>query len=143
MNEQQGFPLGGALVAVVNMRHRTQERWQGSLRLRAGVAFDRVLLCATGGLAFNNRRYTFGTVAAPSVFAHTASTWGWTLGAGLEYAINNNWSARGEYRYSQYPGKTTAFPAIVDRVGKYATHTFRIGLSYSFRPRAEPVVAKY
>lgn len=141
---RQIFPFTPVGAANIAFSHRTQERWQGSLRARLGVAFDKALLYATGGLAYNNRRYTFGPVATPSLFAHTAGTWGWTIGAGLEYALDNNWSVRGEYRFSQYSGKTSVFPGnIRDRVGKYQTHTVRIGVSYRFGGPAAPVVAKY
>jgi len=142
---RQIFPFGAVGAANINFSHRTKERWQGSLRLRAGIAFDRALLYATGGLAYNNRRYSLGPAANPNALSHTASTWGWTLGAGLEYAVGNNWSVRGEYRYAQYPGKRSVFPAVnlSDRVRSYKTHTIRIGASYRFGSPAAPVVAKY
>ena len=141
----QVFPALPIGAAVVLLSHRTREQWQGSLRARLGVAFDRTLVYATGGLAYNNRRYSTGPIANPNLASHTAGTFGWTIGAGIQHAINYNWSVRGEYRYSQYPGKTGIFPAInlSDRVGSYKTHTVRVGLSYRFGGPAAPVVAKY
>ena len=47
--------------------------WWGSVRLRAGVAFDRVLVYATGGLAY------------------TEDNTGWALGGGVEWAMPVNW----------------------------------------------------
>jgi outer membrane immunogenic protein len=47
--------------------------WWGSLRGRLGVAFDRVLIYGTGGLAY------------------TDDTTGWTLGGGVEWALPVNW----------------------------------------------------
>jgi outer membrane immunogenic protein len=55
--------------------------WFGTVRARAGVAFDRALIYATGGFAF----------------ADDAS--GWTVGGGLEYAFTNNLSAKIEGLY--------------------------------------------
>jgi outer membrane immunogenic protein len=45
------------------------EDWFGTVRLRAGVAFDRVLIYATGGLAY------------------TEDNTGWTAGGGVEWAL--------------------------------------------------------
>jgi outer membrane immunogenic protein len=47
--------------------------WWGSVRLRAGVAFDRFLVYATGGLAY------------------TEDNTGWTVGGGVEWAMPVNW----------------------------------------------------
>jgi outer membrane immunogenic protein len=62
----------------------------------------------TGGVAFAEGKRTevfFGTTSATNW--HT----GWTAGAGLEYAIDNHWSVRGEYRYSDFGTKNYAIPA--------------------------------
>jgi outer membrane immunogenic protein len=47
--------------------------WWGSVRARLGVAFDRVLVYGTGGLAYSD------------------DTAGWALGAGVEWALPANW----------------------------------------------------
>src|SRR5918994_5662802 len=47
--------------------------WWGSVRARLGVAFDRVLVYGTGGLAYSD------------------DTAGWALGAGVEWALPVNW----------------------------------------------------
>ncbi len=50
-----------------------REDWFGTVRLRAGVAIDRVLIYATGGLAY------------------TDNNSGWTAGGGVEWALPVNW----------------------------------------------------
>ena len=47
--------------------------WFGTVRARAGVAFDRVLVYATGGLAY------------------TEDNTGWVAGGGVEWALPVNW----------------------------------------------------
>jgi outer membrane immunogenic protein len=72
----------------------TKNTWLGTARARLGYAFDRFLPYFTGGGAFGDIRAT----AAP--FAGTTKTqFGWALGAGIEYAFLNNWSAKLEYLY--------------------------------------------
>jgi outer membrane immunogenic protein len=60
--------------------------WFGTVRARAGVAFDRALIYATGGFAF----------------ADDAT--GWTVGGGVEYAFTNNLSAKIEGLYVNLDG---------------------------------------
>jgi outer membrane immunogenic protein len=95
--------------------YTTEVDWTASLRGRLGVTFDRLLVYATGGAAFAGGRVnsTFtltnpvpgiffpatgasGTTVASSTFTDV----GWTLGGGLEWAFDNNWSIAGEYRYA-------------------------------------------
>jgi outer membrane immunogenic protein len=74
----------------------------GTVRGRLGVAFDRLLVYATGGLAFGDSDATT-TVAGPGGAFWTGgkndTRFGYTLGAGLEYAFTGNWSAKVEYLY--------------------------------------------
>ena len=108
----------------------------GSLRLRAGYAFDRTLLYVTGGLAGADISHANLTGAVKN----SGAEYGWTLGAGLEHALTQNWSARAEYRYSDF-GKSK-WAAGVNKADT-TDHTVRIGLSYRFGGAARPVVARY
>jgi outer membrane immunogenic protein len=68
--------------------------WFGTLRGRAGYAFNNILFYGTGGLAFGElKSLTFGGVSE----SHTTA--GWTLGAGAEFGLAQNWSAKIEYLY--------------------------------------------
>jgi len=120
--------------------------FQGSLRARAGVAFDRALLYVTGGLAFANIEHTYSaTLPVGNVFGVPAGTysesfddteWGWTLGAGVEYAFTNNLTARIEYRYSQIDDLshdlTPVFNGTTSNDVETEFHTIRAGLSCKF-----------
>ena len=82
---------------------------QGSIRGRLGVAWDRVLIYATGGVAFggiNTDITVFGTdfFGTPVFGSGNRSTTrvGWTVGGGLQYAVTNNWSVRAEYRFTDF-----------------------------------------
>jgi len=91
----------------------TRSDIQGSIRLRAGIAFDRVLLYATGGAAFAGITTVY-TSGSPFFLTESDSKTrsGWTVGGGLAYALTDNSSIRAEYRYSDF-GHTVDYPFAV------------------------------
>ena len=82
-------------------------RWLGAVRGRIGIAFNQLLIYGTGGWAFGSIRHTNNAAPGQS-FTNTRS--GWTLGGGLEYAFNRNWSGRIDYRYVDLGTYTNAAP---------------------------------
>jgi outer membrane immunogenic protein len=134
----------------------TKASIQGSIRGRVGIAFDRVLIYGTGGVAFGGFNGTFNTNFP--IFAgyyggyDSVSTTrvGWTAGGGIEYAVTNNWSVRAEYRYTDF-GRSTYYPinSFGFAPGSYVNRHFtenrvQVGFSYKFDTyRPAPVVAKY
>lgn len=78
-------------------------KWLGTLRGRVGILpMDRVLLYATGGLAYGNieSSYVTGINGQPLVALSSNTTRaGWTVGAGAEGAIDRNWTIKLEYLY--------------------------------------------
>ncbi len=142
-------------VAPFGINATNREQVQGSIRARAGVAFDRVLLYATGGAAFTGIKNTYSFGLAGPLFLNESiskTRAGWTVGGGLEYAVTNNWSVRAEYRYSDF-GSTTDYPfaALFAPVGglfsvrhHLTQNQVQVGFSYKFDTLAPaPVVAKY
>ena len=69
------IPGPGFARRLYARRVRGRSDWWGSVRLRAGVAFDRFLVYATGGLAY------------------TDDNTGWAVGGGVEWALP--WNAFG------------------------------------------------
>lgn len=101
-----GCPAGSALGSST---HRL--KWFGTARARLGwLPTDRILLYATGGLAYGNLEadYVSGINGVPLLSAST-STWrlGWTLGAGVEGAIADRWTLKAEYLYADYGSTNT------------------------------------
>jgi len=72
----------------------TRNHWLATARGRAGYAWDRFLPYVTAGLAL-------GDVAAarPGFPAGTNTTAGWTVGAGVEFAVVPNVSVKAEYLF--------------------------------------------
>jgi len=93
--------LGGA-IGVVTGHLDLQEDWYGTLRGRLGFAADNFLIYGTGGLAYGNVDAS-GKVETAGGDTWKASesnvNWGWTIGAGAEYAFDQNWIVGAEYMY--------------------------------------------
>jgi outer membrane immunogenic protein len=118
----------------------------GTITGRLGVAVDRVLFYAKGGAAWVQERHTVRAfdLSAPNdpLFNFTSTTsqtrWGWTAGAGIEYAFTNSWSAKVEYNYLDFGKDEVSFtlPAPtgfgVGGTLHQTLHVVKGGLNYRF-----------
>ena len=131
------------VFATAGASHSTSLPFFGDLRGRVGYAFDRFLVYGTGGLAFTDTRFSVNDACtvAPCGASTIAGKGGvnatWTLGAGVEYAINRNWSAKAEYLFVATPGKTfggVTNTGAVDnfRVNNSGVNIGRVGVNYRF-----------
>ncbi len=82
--------IGGCLVLTC----QTRNDWLATARGRVGYAFDRWLPYVTGGLAVGNIQ-----AGSPGFTGVDTANAGWTVGAGVEFAIAGNWTAKAEYLY--------------------------------------------
>jgi len=105
-----------------------QVNWEASLRARAGVTFDAILLYATAGVAaLNTSSELFGLVD------DTQTHVGWTVGAGVEAMVAENVSAKVEYRYSDYGAQEynfIPFPIVSD--SSITAHSLSAGVNFHF-----------
>ncbi len=112
MKKTAGFVGLPVLGTQLNTSTTTEMEYFGTLRARLGFTpFDRLLVYATGGLAYGQIKTSSSVVGvqAPALVwsgSDSETKFGWTLGAGLEYAITNNFTVRGEYLYYDL-GNTT------------------------------------
>ena len=72
----------------------TEVNWFGTVRGRIGLADNRFLLYATGGLAFGD--IDSAILNDPDWITGNTSV-GWTAGAGIEYVLVSGWTAKIEY----------------------------------------------
>lgn len=147
--------IGGGCGSVITNATNKLE-WMGTLRGRLGFAFDRVLVYATGGLAIGGVRNSahsneFAGLGRQFDVRNNNTRAGWTLGAGVEYAISGNWSAKLEYLYYDL-GRTSGVGIQTNPVlpAQFMTarfrnngHIVRAGINYRFGGVAGPVVASY
>lgn len=154
-----GTPPGAVTlnsVATGAVSTKITQNWLGTVRARAGFAADRFLVYATGGLAYGNvklqssaslnydQTFTDNTTSPPGVTPFMAGTvpWagsktstqvGYTVGAGVEYAVTNNWIIRGEYLYYNL-GSVTNLASVV---GPAATGTVLETISISSKTKVD------
>jgi len=80
----------GTLGADVN--------WAATARLRAGMAVGRALIYGTAGIAIARAEGELAVhgVGAPFSWTDSALLGGWAIGAGIEYALTQSWTVKGE-----------------------------------------------
>lgn len=126
------------LAGTAHPAHASSVDWFGTVRLRAGLAVDEALFYVTGGLAYGGVDHVFARTVTGIPFAESSDAeFGWTLGAGLEYAFSPNWTLKAEYLYVDLGGQNLSgifdpnFP-IFDVDYETRFHTARVGLNYRF-----------
>jgi outer membrane immunogenic protein len=122
--------------------------WYAALTGRLGIAVDRVLLYAKGGVAWTRVKNTASDldgsplVIDPTDFSsESRSRTGWAAGGGLEYGLTPNWSVKAEYLFLDFGRYTTGVNGDGDVfVHKNEVHTAKFGINYRF---GGPVAARY
>jgi outer membrane receptor protein involved in Fe transport/opacity protein-like surface antigen len=121
-----------SLPAGVLTGSTSQTPWFATLRGRVGMAFDRYLVYATAGGAAGELR---SIVNIPAGSTNTTVTYGtWTAGAGLEYGITDNLSARVEYLRLDKGHIATGVigPPATTITSRVQDNLVRAGLNYRF-----------
>jgi outer membrane immunogenic protein len=131
--------------------------WLATIRPRVGYAFGRGLIYATGGVAFGNQQFSntyrdlapFGLFFGNAASSASSTRAGWALGAGLDYAVTNNWIVSVEYLHVDL-GKISTSATVVDGNGptngvlnfssRLESDIVRVGVAYKF---GGPVGAYY
>lgn len=124
----QGADLRGNGGAFLPVGSSAKIDYFGTVRGRLGVAFDRALIYATGGYAFVNAK-----ISIPGLLSDDKMHNGYALGAGIEYALTDNLTLRGEYLYIDVEKKTySGFGGLpVARAGADFS-TVRAAVNYKF-----------
>jgi outer membrane immunogenic protein len=111
----QGSGMSGSRVVTVSSTAMSESQdldWFGTLRGRIGyAAWDRWLPYFTIGFAYGGRSVS-GTASGGGVSGSYSSSWtdvGLAIGLGVDYAINQWWTARLEYLYVNIPGATQTY----------------------------------
>ena len=126
--------------------------WMFSTRGRLGWSLGSILVYGTAGLAITDLRVSGryedqplpgGTEYATGNWSTKKNVFGWTLGGGLEWAIDRKWSLKTEYIFSDFSSATAGGAinsfggpvgysnGLTDKVD-LTTHVARAGLNYKF-----------
>jgi outer membrane immunogenic protein len=144
-NVQSGqwvWGLEGDLGGTSNTIHASDNTYKvnllTSLRGRLGIAFDRVLFYGTAGIGFVNGP-THESTGQNGHVHH----WRPVVGAGIEYALTNQWLLRGQVL--DYAGHKNIGPGDDPFESLKSVWVATIGLSYKFDSWGGkgPVVARY
>lgn len=109
--------------------------WFGTGRARVGYAFENFLPYATGGFAVGHVEGSadLGACGFGPTCGYSDTRWGWTAGAGVEWAMNQQISFKAEYLHVDLgtPSFSTANPPdpSSDRLN---FDTVRVGINYHF-----------
>jgi len=110
-----------------------------SVRGRFGIAFGRFLVFGTGGPAWGDPSNAYALVGSAPFVVSPGGGYGWTAGAGLDYAFTNNIFARMEYSYTDL--KTSGFVNVGTDSADAANHVpisdLRVGFAYKFNPLSD------
>lgn len=108
--------------------------WLSSVRARIGYPIGNLVPFITGGAAFSDIKNSYVTGAGLSEDRAEIRT-GWTIGAGLEYAMPEHFTARLDYRYYDF-GSYTDSPGTVFPGYRYRQeprlNSVTAGISYNF-----------
>lgn len=173
-----GFPVTFLGFAGANSTTNTITNnvdWWGTLRARVGLTplMPNLMIYGTGGLAYGQVNSVVSNTSAffapgTGAISNSIGVWdnvkfGWTAGAGLEWAPMSfpNWSLRVEYLYTDLGATTinsagfgipTGFflipPTDIPLHNSTSTvstrwHTVRAAVNYRFNFAPAPVVAKF
>jgi opacity protein-like surface antigen len=156
--------LAGIVSPLYEMTCNTRQSWIATVTPRIGFAWDRALFYAKGGLALTREKFSadcnfgptngvalfnFGIVgqacgpvnptsflSASNGFSASGFRAGWTIGYGVQFALNQRWSAKAEADYVAFEDHViTASDGTPLNVGMHLWQA-KVGLSYRFGGRA-------
>ena len=117
---------------------RTRADWLGSAAIRLGWTADKALIYVKGGGAWIHDKYEIDLFRLAGTLNTADETrWGWMFGAGVEYALTANWSAKVEYNYLDFGTRTVtlsnAAAALISDPNvpiTQRTHLMKFGVNY-------------
>jgi outer membrane immunogenic protein len=142
----------GANTETVNTNYDAKIAWFGTVRGRIGYAWEGLLFYGTAGLAYGEVKLD-GTLSetlnltavGPGIFSGTTPfnvskvNAGWTVGAGIEGALANNWTWKIEYLYLDLGSIAGASPAgalpppdagMLSEQSRFTSSILRVGLNF-------------
>ncbi|ASU69328.1 porin family protein [Brucella melitensis] len=131
--------VAGNLSGDESFGLKTKVQWFGTVRARLGFTpTERLMVYGTGGLAYGKVKTSLSAYDDGESFSagNSKTKAGWTLGAGVEYAVTNNWTLKSEYLYTDLGKRSFNYideeNVNINMENKVNFHTVRLGLNYKF-----------
>ena len=117
-------------VTALGVTGKSEIDYFGTVRARAGVDIDHVLIYGTGGFAFAHNTLS---ITAPGFYAAVDRTHtGWVAGGGIEWAFARSWTLKAEYLYADYGSQTYTYSGLSAATGNVQFSTVKVGFNYLF-----------
>jgi outer membrane immunogenic protein len=138
--------------AVIDQSFAGTLKWFGTVRGRAGLAVDDMLVYVTGGIAYASieSAITDRTLAGGGVnlnFSFTDTRWGLVGGVGAETALGGGWTLNSELLYMQFENNRVQprlGPTVFNVENNDSAWVSRVGLNYRWNGGAPAApVASY
>lgn len=110
-------------------------KYLGTVKARVGYAVDRFLPFVTAGFAYGRTKLRATDNAVGISASDSKTQYGFVGGGGVEYAITDSVSLKGEYNYIQLSRKKHDVSDAVffgSEDIKYQTHLLKVGVNYHF-----------
>jgi outer membrane immunogenic protein len=128
-----GASLTPSNTDLAGFEHTTRTYWTSTLTGRLGYAVNQTLFFAKAGGAFAEE---LNGVVSPfgSVTNGISDVAGWTAGGGVEYALDQHWSAKVEYDYLGFGSQSVPAVAPGGAPGSVDLNIQRViaGVNYRF-----------
>ncbi len=117
--------------------NKVEQDWLAAVRGRLGYAYNRFLPYIAGGVAFTDVEYKRRYIDDLKYFTNdehysdSKTLTGYTLGAGLDYAMTDHIILRAEYRYTDFGDKDFSLDGWERNVDMKA-NDLRVGVAYKF-----------
>lgn len=159
VREESLFGSGATSEGLVS---EAKNKWDYTVAGRIGVAYERAFIYGKAGWAWGEYDFTSTrTSISPGnnfsdTFRGNETLNGPLFGLGVEYALTNNWTVKGEYNYINYGLSPVSFtrtqclngacvvdPSRFSQSFSSEKHIFKFGVNYLFNVGGGPVVARY
>jgi len=124
--------MGGGIGSDVSdgtIRAATNQDYSAGLRLRLGFLQEESLFYIAGGVEL--ARFGYSVTGGGAAIDTKFSTQGYTIGAGWEQELTDDWSVRAEYRYSTFDSKVLTDGTVTTKATP-VYHSVRLGLTTRF-----------
>lgn len=148
---QNNIIVGGEVRAFVNVSTRdeapiaivppgvvrAENAWGGDARVSLGYAFGQFLPYIAGGLALAGVDVCLSAVSGGTCLQDTRFVGplaGWTVGTGLNYALDDRVLVRFDYSYSRFEPKSYRIEPDLGGLARlrFRTHALRLSVGYGF-----------